>query len=162
MVIAHLSTTLEKRDLLADFVTSQSCTVALSFDDVDTIVGVASLKDRWQGPLGVWLRIGPDYSASIAARDVKTLSWIVELTDVIIHGGHDVKHHSAIVQALLGDDEVNLKNQVASIRHAFNRPAPPRALKIWSWNGSELAHGDEVLHRVSRLDLNVGELESFE
>jgi hypothetical protein len=50
-----------------------------------------------------------------------------------------------VVSALLTNDEVNFVNGVASLRGAYNRPAPPSPLTVWSYDGEVLRSADRVL-----------------
>ena len=133
-----------------------------SSTDANTVMCAASLRDDLHRPFGVWIDVGPDYSAQMAARDVKTLSWIIDLDDVVISATHEAIQHADVVRALLSNDEVNFANDVATIRAAFNRPAPPHPITVWSWNGTELRSGDEVLHLLLSEVNEVGETTTYE
>jgi hypothetical protein len=54
-----------------------------------------------------------------------------------------------VVSALLTNDEVNFTNDVAVIAHAYNRPAPPHAVAIWSFDGTAVQSGDTRLRETS-------------
>jgi hypothetical protein len=103
--------------------------------DADTIIAVASLHDRVTRPLGVWLELSEDYSAQLAARDVATLSWLVPL-DTVVVSSPNAESHAQVVEALLTNDEVNFTNGVATLVGAYNRPAPPSPVAVWSWDGT--------------------------
>ncbi len=136
MELAHLSVTLDEvthlssRDLAA---------AVASLADGDVIVALAA-RDPTLGPLGPWLTVGPGYSASMAARDVATLSWLVDFDHVVI-AGRDADQHAAVVRAMLSDDEVTLSTAVATVRGAYNRPAPPRPITVWHVDGETLGDG---------------------
>jgi hypothetical protein len=118
--------------------------VVVSVADADTVIAVGAMHDRLRYPLGVWLEISEDYSAQMAARDVATLSWLAELERVVVSSSNAVAH-ARVLEALLTNDEVNFSNDVATLVGAYNRPAPPAPIAVWSWDGSTMRHGDEVL-----------------
>ena len=133
----------------------------LSCVDADTVVAAASMREGLGSPVGVWLEVSPGYPSQLAARDVATLSWIVELDHVVISADVAAPSHARVVRALLTDDEVNFANDVATLVGAYNRPAPPRGLRVWSWDGSSLRSGADTLTLQSREALGVGELSTF-
>lgn len=123
--------------------------VVLSCRDANTVMAAASLQGQLERPVGVWLEVSPNYSASIAARDVATLSWLIDLEHVVISAEHHAREHADVVAALLSDDEVNFTNEVAVIAHAYNRPAPPKAVTVWSYDGDCLRQGETTLVETS-------------
>jgi hypothetical protein len=122
---------------------------------------VASLRDQLTGPIGVWIEISEDFSAPLAARDVATLSWLVQLDHVVIAAADNASAHADVVRALLTNDEVNFANDVATLRGAYNRPAPPRPLEVWHYDASTLRHEDVGLVERSRVTTAAGELTIF-
>ena len=84
----------------------------------------------------------------MAGRDVATLSWLVPLDTVVVSAA-SAEGSAQVVEALLTNDEVNFTNGVATLVGAFNRPAPPAPIAVWSWDGALLRHGDEALREVS-------------
>jgi hypothetical protein len=161
VALVHLSSSFDRLEELADFLSLQSSPVTLSITDADTVICVASLKDQWHGPVGVWLRVSGDYSASLLARDVKTLSWIVDLEHVVVEAERDSEAHAQVVRALLSDDEVNVTNDVATITKAYNRPAPPRPVTVWAAEGTLVGCEDESLRLMSNDDMTIGKLARF-
>jgi hypothetical protein len=159
--LLRLSFALAKVDELADFVHEQSADVLISGNDADTVIVAGSLKDRWAKPIGVWLEVSPGYPAQLAARDVATLSWLIELDHVVVSAGQLAEAHADVVRALLTNDEVNFTNEVVSLVKAYNRPAPPRPLKVWSFDGSTLRHEGDRMSLVSTSSMPVGELARF-
>jgi hypothetical protein len=137
--------------------------VAVVFDCVDanTIICAAALKDQWTSPIGVWLEVSHDYPAQMCARDVKTLSWLVELENVVVSADDDAQSHAQVVRALLTNDEVNLSNEVATLSGAYNRPAPPRALRVWSSTRGVLESDGVRLSELSVTANELGELTSY-
>ncbi len=117
--------------------------VVVSVSDGDVVVALAG-RDRGLGPLGPWLEVGPDYPASMAARDVATLSWVVDVDHVVI-AGERAAQQAAVVRALLSDDEVTVVNDVATVRGAYNRPAPPRPITVWHASDDVVTDGVRVL-----------------
>jgi len=92
--------------------------VVLRCSDADTVLVVASLREVLEGEIGVWLVVGDDYPAQLAARDVKTLAALVSLTRVVIEASSPVDQHADVLAALLSDDEVNFANDVVTLRGA--------------------------------------------
>jgi hypothetical protein len=121
--------------------------VLVSIRDADTVIALGAMHDRLRYPLGVWLEISEDYSAQMAARDVATLSWLAELDRVVVSSSNALAH-AQVLEALLTNDEVNFTNEVATLVGAYNRPAPPSPVTVWSWDGTTLRHGEDVLHEV--------------
>jgi hypothetical protein len=122
--------------------------VVVAVTDADTIVTLGSLHDRLTRPVGVWLELSQDYSAPMAGRDVATLSWLVAL-DTVVVSAVSAEASAQVVEALLTNDEVNFTNDVATLVGAYNRPAPPAPVAVWSWDGALLRHGDEALREAS-------------
>ncbi len=121
--------------------------VALAPGDLlDVPDGVAALAVAARGVDGVgpWLRVGPDYPASLAARDLAALSWVVDVRDAVVEGPR-AADQARVVAAMLTDDEVNLVTPVATLRGAYNRPAPPRPITVWAYVDGELRVGDRRL-----------------
>jgi hypothetical protein len=129
--------------------------------DADTVMTVASWREELVGPLGVWLVVGPGYRAQMAARDVKTLAALVPISRVVIEAPSPSSEHAAVVGALLTDDEVNFANEVATLLGAYNRPAPPSPIEVWSYEDERLTRGDDTLALVRREASDVGELTYF-
>jgi hypothetical protein len=130
MELVRLVASLEHRDALVAL--SRDSTALFDCGDADTVIVVASLRERLTTEVGVWLRVSADYSAQLCARDVKTLSHLVALRHVVIDAESRSIAHAEIVRALLTNDEVNLDSELATIRGAYNRPAPPAPLTVWS------------------------------
>jgi hypothetical protein len=120
----------------------------VSVTDVDTVIALGAMHGRMVGPLGVWLETSEAYPAQMAARDVATLSWLVPL-DIVVVSSSSAIAHAQVLEALLTNDEVNFTNGAATLVGAYNRPAPPAPIAVWSWDGSTLRHGDEVLREDS-------------
>ncbi|HEV3267862.1 MAG TPA: hypothetical protein VGZ68_05620 [Acidimicrobiales bacterium] len=159
MELVHLAATASRRDealrVFLDHLILFECT------DAETVLVVASLGDRVTTDLGVWLSVTSAYSAQLAARDVATLSALVPLRHVVIDASERAEDHADVVRALLTNDEVNFTNGVATIRGAYNRPAPPTSVSVWSHDEDRLRNGDEVLTRRSVEESDVGELTYF-
>jgi hypothetical protein len=137
---------------------SREFTVLFQCSDADTVIAAASLRGEFED-CGVWLEVSGDYPAQMAARDIKTLSTILPLLHVVISSAR-ASEHAEVVRALLSGDEVNFTNDVATIRGAYNRPAPPRKLTVWSYD-EVLRSGDEVLHATRVEVTDGGELTFF-
>ena len=160
MALARLLAPLAQLDDVAGYVNDH--TVVFGCTDADTVISVAALHDRVARPLGVWLVLSEDYSAQLAARDIATLSWLLPIGQVVIEHGVDAPAHADVVRALLTNDEVNIANEVATLRGAYNRPAPPTSIDVWSFNGSELRLGATVFAATSNESLAFGERTDFE
>ncbi len=142
MELVRLVAPLAHRDALVVLVTPETL---FRCSDADSVIVTASLRDRLASPLGVWLSVNGDYSAQLCARDVKTLSHLVDLRHVVIEAEERSYLHAEIVRALLTNDEVNFTNELATIRGAYNRPAPPVAVSVWSADDGVLTSGDVSL-----------------
>ncbi len=146
MTLVRLDVRFDSLDALVDEVNARRLIVSVT--DADSIIALGSLHDRVKNPLGVWLELSDEYSAQMAARDVATLSWLVPL-DTVVVSSPNAESGAHVVEALLTDDEVNFANDVATIKGAYNRPAPPTPITVWSWDGDELRHGNEALRLAS-------------
>ncbi len=118
--------------------------VVASLIEGDVVVALGA-RDRTLGPLGPWLSLGEDYPASMAARDIATLSWLADFDHVVI-AGERASEQAAVVRAMLTDDEVNLASDVLSVRGAYNRPAPPRPITVWYAFDGHLGDGTTMLY----------------
>lgn len=156
MELVHLSTSLAHLEQVTVWVHEQSSPVLLSLVDANTVIAAAGAKDLWRSPLGVWLEIDEGYAASLCARDVATLSWLIELDHVVV-SAENAPTQAQVVTAMLTNDEVNFANDVATIRGAFNRPAPPRPVRVWSFDGEKLASDGHELRATSTSRLTIGE-----
>jgi len=129
--------------------------------DADVVVLAASLVDEWSASVGLWLEVSPGRPAQLCARDVATLSHIVNVASVVVSNSEDASAYARVVAALLTNDEVTLSSPVAELRGAYNRPAPPRAIDVWSFDGKVLRRGDEVRHAAGRRKVPEGVLTTF-
>jgi hypothetical protein len=130
MELVRLVAPFEHRDALIAL--SLESTALFDCSDADTVIVAASMRDQLTSEVGVWLKVSADYSAQLCARDVKTLSHLVALHHVVIEAESRSSAHADIVRALLTNDEVNFDNEFAAIRGAYNRPAPPLPVTVWS------------------------------
>jgi hypothetical protein len=146
MTLVRLDVRFDALDALVKEANTRHVVVAIT--DADTIVTVASLHDRLTRRVGVWLQLSDDYPAQMAGRDVATLSWLVALDTVVVSAA-SAEASAQVVEALLTNDEVNFTNGVATLVAAYNRPAPPAPITVWSWDGALLRHGDEALREAS-------------
>jgi hypothetical protein len=146
MELIRLSTTLANLVNVPIVLDQQSSSLVLKFADADTVMAAASLRGSLGGPVGVWLEVDPDdYPAALAARDVATLSWLIGIDHVVIEVKSAAVAHAEVVTALLTNDEVNFVNGAATLRGAYNRPAPPSPITVWSYDGEALRSADRVL-----------------
>jgi hypothetical protein len=158
MTLVRLEVRFRSLDALVE--QANSSHVVASVVDADTVIALGSLHDQLKRPLGVWLDICDDYSAPLAARDVATLSWLVPL-DTVVVASPAGESGADVVRALLTNDEVNFSNDVATIVAAYNRPAPPSPITVWSWDGTSLRHDDDVLHVASSAETDAGVVTTF-
>jgi hypothetical protein len=56
---------------------------------------------------------------------------------------------------------VNFTNGVATIVGAYNRPAPPSPIAVWSWDGTNLRNGDRVLQMASTETTELGDATTY-
>jgi hypothetical protein len=158
MAPTRLDVSFDTLDLIADSADVHHMFVSVS--DADTIIAVGALHGRITRPLGVWLQLSEDYSAQMAARDVATLSWLVPLDSVVV-SSPNTQSSAQVLEALLTNDEVNFTNGEATLVGAYNRPAPPMPITVWSWDGEHLRHGDEVLREHRTASSEVGDVTTF-
>lgn len=143
MELVRVVATREQQDEVVAL--SRTHAVLVRCSNADTVMAVASWRSALHAPIGVWLRVGEDYPAQLAARDVATLAAIVPLERVVIDAPYDPGQHADVVRALLTSDEVTFTNDVATLRDAYNRPAPPREVDVWTYEGAGLRRGDLTL-----------------
>lgn len=159
MSLVRLDVRFESLDALVEEANARH--VVVSIVDADTIVTLGSLHDRLERPIGVWLELSDDYWAQLAARDVATLSWLVPLDTAVVSSA-TAEASAQVVEALLTNDEVNFSNAAATLVGAYNRPAPPTPVALWSWDGTFLRRGDEVLREVSSASSDVGDVTTYD
>ncbi len=143
MTLLRLVWALERLDDVVPLVNDVA--TVLACNDGDTIVAAGALHGQLRRPIGVWLELSDDYSAQMAARDVATLSHIVDLDRVVVAAATLARQRAAVVRALLSDDEVTFTNEVATLRAAYNRPAPPTPVAVWSYDGVTVETDDQLL-----------------
>ncbi len=147
MQLARLDVSSADLEDLPILVSEEDRPLVIRVSDADTVTILAGVSAQWEGSWGVWLRASEEYPASLIARDVKTLAALIEIDHVVIEADYRVLAHAEVVEALLSNDEVTLRNAVARITAAYNRPAPPRAVCVWSVVGDTLVHDARVLRR---------------
>jgi len=131
-------------------------------NDADTAIVLGSWSDALTSEVGVWLRVSDGYRAQIAARDVRTLSVLTNLRHVVIEAADRPSEHADVVRVLLRGEETNFSNSVATLTHAFSRPAPPRPLTVWSYVHAQLTSPEGTLREVPREAPGDAELTYFE
>ncbi len=115
---------------------------------------MAALKDQLNVALGGW---GLQWVQRLAVRRATwrhSVGWKITIEDVVVEGEHAFAHHGC--RTLLSDDEVSIANEVATITKAYNRAAPPRPIRVWSYDGTNVVGEEETLSRVSEPNLGVG------
>jgi hypothetical protein len=147
MQLARLDVTSTDLEDLPVLVSEEDRPLVIRVIDADTVTVLAGVSTEWAGSWGVWLRASEDYPAALIARDVKTLAVLMEIDHVVIEAANEARAHADVVTAMLSDDEVTLANSVANITAAYNRPAPPRPVCVWSVEGDTLVHKERVLRR---------------
>jgi hypothetical protein len=141
---------------------SDDATPLFQCADGDTAIVLASWREQLTREVGAWLGVGSDYPAQVAARDVRTLSVLTDLCHVVIAAPDRAHEHADLVRALLTGEEVNFSNSVATLRHAYSRPAPPRPITVWSYDDDALTSGDVTLRVVRHQVTDVADLTYFE
>ena len=132
MRLARLDVTSAELEALPVLITDQERPIVIRVSDADSVTILAGVCAGWEGSWGVWLVASEEYPAALIARDVKTLSTLTQLEHVVIGAASHARAHADVVRALLSAEEVNLANAVATITAAYNRPAPPRDIQVWS------------------------------
>jgi len=117
--------------------------ILFSCSDADSVMCLASLRGELSSSVGIWLEVGNDYPAALCARDIATLSWLVDLREVVI-SGDDVDAQAEVVRAMLSNEEITFSNKVANIVGAYNRPSPPNPIRVWSYENGSLHCGTDV------------------
>jgi len=130
--------------------------------DADTVITTASLARELSAPIGVWLFIHEGYRAQLAARDVATLSSLVRLGHVVVEAEEYADAHADVLRALLTNEEVNFANDVAVLSGAYNRPAPPTPITVWSSRGDSLVSEGVVLTQRRVESTDEGDFTYFE
>ena len=158
MILAHLEVAFARRASIAALAAGPGSLV-VSCADADVVLVLAALESP--SPLGVWLEVGPYYPASLAARDVATLSRLVTLDHVVVSARSRVDAHAEIVRALLDGGEVTLANDAATLVGAFNRPVPPRPVRVWAAEGRELRDREGRLFAQATETIDAGRLTTY-
>lgn len=153
MELVSLVAPFSDRDALVAL--SQESLVLFRCSDADTVIVASAMREELKAPVGVWLVVSPDYPAQLAARDAKTLSHLVHLSHVVIEALTASNEHAEVVRALLTNAQVDFDNAVASIHAAYNRPAPPSPLTVWSHEVGTLSSDLGVL-RATRSEVRGG------
>ena len=149
MELTRLTAPLAHLGDVASVVSEKTGPIVIKCRDADSVMATASLRGQLDRPVGVWLEVSPEYSASLAARDVATLSWLIDLEHVVIGAEQLAPSQADVVEALLTDDEVNFVNEVTVLARAYNRPAPPKPITVWSYDGKTVQRGDVTLMESS-------------
>jgi hypothetical protein len=160
MELARLTCPLAARERVGELAAASAGPLVVDCPDASAAVLTAWLGARVGGPLGIWLRVSEGYRAALAARDVATLAWLVDLELVVVEGERAAEQ-AEVVAALLSDEEVTFANAVATLRGAYNRPAPPRTIQVWSYDGTSLAREGDVLVEVGSTPSPAGEVTLF-
>ncbi len=121
--------------------------VSVDFPGASTSMIVAAEATSWTAPVAPWLHVSSKMSASLVAREIGTLSHLVELNDVVLTSSDgELSSHARIIHELLTSDPATITNSAASIVNAYNRPLPPRPLTIWICSGLS---SDDVVELVN-------------
>jgi hypothetical protein len=161
MELTRLSAPLARLGQVARVVAEQSGPIVLSCSDANSVMAAATLRGQLDRPIGVWVEVSANYRAALAARDVATLSWLIELEHVVVEAQHQATSHAEVLEALLTDDEVDFTNDVARITGAYNRPAPPKPITVWSFDGDCLRSGATTLVEFSGAQFDEVTLTTF-
>jgi hypothetical protein len=145
MELTRLTAPLTQLGDVAGLVSANANMVVLECSDADTVTAAATLGGELDRPIGVWLEISSGFTAALCARDIATLSWLIDLEHVVVAATEKSGSQADVVEALLTNDEVNFTNDVAVIAHAYNRPAPPKPITVWSFDGTTVRRGKTEL-----------------
>lgn len=159
MELVHVAATASQRDEVVALAARH--VILFQSTDAETVLVAASFVNRVTSDFGVWLTVSAAYPAQLAARDVATLAALVPLRHVVIEARSTAHEHADVVRALLTNDEVNFTNSVVRLVGAFNRPAPPEPITVWSYDAGRLTSGGELLTRRRVEDGDAGEMTFF-
>lgn len=159
MELVHLAAALDRLEDVVD--RAAQAPVAFSCSTGDTVIAAAALEGRLRGSIGVWLEVFEDYPAQMAARDVATLSRLIDLDHVVIASSRLAVERAEVVRALLTEEEVNFSNVAATLTGAYNRPAPARPITVWSYDDHALRSPVTVLYAISTTTDALGETTTF-
>ncbi|MDE3044619.1 MAG: hypothetical protein KGJ10_07310 [Acidobacteriota bacterium] len=129
MALRRLVASLDARDDVAPVLRAGDL---LQIRHGDAAMVAAAWAETWVPGVGLWMLVDDEHPASLVARDVATLSYLVDLGPLVIEASRRATAHAQIVRALLTNDEVNFANDVATLVAAYNRPAPRVALRVGS------------------------------
>ena len=132
----------------------------LDVKDADATMVLASLDETFAVGVGMWLRVDDQRPAALVARDLATLSRLRAFTRVIIESS-SARAQAEVVRALFSEDEVNFANEVATLRGAYNRPAPPRPIEVGTCEGGSVSLGGQMLAVASREAFAWGEIVTY-
>jgi hypothetical protein len=155
-VLSCLEPATSSLDALVASVREQDCPVLIG--GASAVVLAAAIAQRTR-IAGVWLTPSADYPTALVARDVATLAWLSEIEHVVIEAS-EARAHVEAISAMLSNDEITFANEVAHVSHAYNRPAPPRALHLWWVEGEDLVDANDRLEGAYRRD-DVGRYRDF-
>ena len=159
MELVHLAACLDRLGDVVDRAAHSA--VVFSCSTGDTVIAAAALEGRLRGPIGIWLEVSQDYPAQMAARDIATLSHLIELDQVVIASHSLADERAEVVRVLLTEGEVNFSNAAATLTGAYNRPAPPHPITVWSFDGHVLRSPSNVLVCAATSSDDVGETTTF-
>ena len=161
-MLTHLALSAGRFAEAPAFIAELPGTVAIECTDASTAVMVAAHADEWDGPIGLWLNVSDAYPAALAARDVATVAQLCALDVVVIDSGDAHSNaHADVVRALLEDGPVTFTNEVATLVEAYNRPIPPRPIRVFAGHAYDVADGDATWRRQSIDLLDDGLVECF-
>ena len=106
--------------------------VAISYEGLSTPMVLAAQSELWARPVVPWLVIDDRFSSPVAARDIKTLCWLMNISDVLLSSPlGNLNEHAEIIWRLLTEDDVTIDNGAARLLNAYNRPLPLTPPAIW-------------------------------
>jgi hypothetical protein len=155
-VLSCLEPATSSLDALVASVREQDCPVLIGGPSA---VILAAAIAQFTRVAGVWISPSEEYPTALVARDVATLAWLSEIEHVVIEAPEAPAHVEAI-GAMLSNDEITFANEVLDVRHAYNRPAPPRALRLWWVDGEDLVDAHDRLQGLFRRE-DVGRYRDF-
>jgi len=111
--------------------------------DSDPVIAAAAVGER-NDSWGLWLEVSTKYPPQIAARDLKTLSHLTNLTHVVLSGEHADEARDVVV-AMLAGGPVRATTVWGVLHDATNYPGVAHPLTVWSTDADGVLSADETL-----------------
>ncbi len=126
----------------------------------DAVMVLASMPQGFTFDVGLWWCVDQDHPAALLARDLSTLSHLRRLSRIVVESDN-ARLQAEVVSALLSDREVNFSNGAATLRRAYNRPAPAHPIEVGYCERDEVRLAKETLRVHSREPRPWGEIVTY-